>query len=152
MAHLSSFNPSFNPLDKARRHHRLKKGRPLVAGAGEVIANGKLRVELPTVDGDIVTYIASPDMVWRFLLDTSVRPKVRVLEPEEAEEPLTIEEEAEAAALAEEALQSLLPTTPADRIKRAIDAARALDAALNEFVKNRARAATPATSPVAPQF
>jgi hypothetical protein len=54
--------PSFNPLDKPRRHHRMRKGRPLVAGAGEVIANGKPKVELKTVDGDIVSYIAIPTM------------------------------------------------------------------------------------------
>ena len=44
-------------------------------GSGKVIANGKLRVELPTVDGDIVTYVASPDMVWRFTLDTTASPE-----------------------------------------------------------------------------
>jgi|ERR1700722_2957678 hypothetical protein len=75
MKSLASFNQSFNPLDKARRHHRMKKGRPLVAGAGEVIANGKLKVELKTVDGDTVTYIAIPTMSWRFETDTSLRPK-----------------------------------------------------------------------------
>ena len=83
MSHVSSFNPSFNPLDKARRHHRMKKGRPLVTGAGDVFANGKLKVMLKTVDGDTVTYIAIPIMSWRFEPDTSVRPKVviRVMAP-----------------------------------------------------------------------
>jgi hypothetical protein len=76
MGHVSPFNHSFNPVDGARRHHRKRKGRPLVAGAGKVIANGKLRVELETVDGDIVTYIASPDMVWRFTPDVTARPRV----------------------------------------------------------------------------
>ena len=92
MNHLSSFNP----LDKARRHHRMKKGRPLVAGVGRVIANGKLRVELKTVDGDTVSYIAIPTMSWRFEPDTSVRPKAN---------------------------RAPVPATPADRVKLALDAA-----------------------------
>ena len=76
MAYLSSFNQSFNPLDKAKRHHKTHEGRPLVAGAGKVVANGKLRVELSTVDGGTVAYIAVPTMIWRFKLDTTARPKV----------------------------------------------------------------------------
>ena len=95
MTHVSSFNQSFNPVDGAKRHHRLKKGRPLVAGAGEVIANGKLKVELETIDGDIVAYIAAPTMTWRFLPDTSA-PKV---------------------------INRVSPASPADRVKRAIDTA-----------------------------
>lgn len=137
MKSVSLFNRSFNPLGAARRHHKKRNGRPLVAGSGRVIAKGKLGVELPTVDGDIVTYVASPDMVWRFTLDTSARPKVRVLTPEEEEAPLTIEEEEEAAALAEEDLKFLLPTTPVDSIKRSVSAARAVSAARDEFVENR---------------
>jgi hypothetical protein len=96
MKSVPSFNPSFNPLDKARRHHRMKKGRPLVAGAGRVVANGKLRVELRTVDGETVSYIAIPTMSWRFEPDTSVRPKANRVPT---------------------------PASPADRFKRAIDTA-----------------------------
>lgn len=113
MSHVSSFNPSFNPLDKARRHHRMKKGRPLVTGAGEVIANGKLKVMLKTVDGDTVTYIAIPIMSWRFEPDTSVRPKV--------------------------VNRVMAPATPADRVKRALDLA--LDEIVT--LEKRARAASP---------
>ena len=97
MKSVSLFNRSFNPLGAARRHHKKRNGRLLVAGSGRVIAKGKLGVELPTVDGDIVTYVASPDMVWRFTLDTSARPKV--------------------------VNRFVAPATPADRVKRAIDTA-----------------------------
>jgi hypothetical protein len=135
MAHLSSFNPSFNQVDGAKRHHRLKKGRPLVAGAGKVIANGKLRVELPTVDGDTISYLAIPTMTWRFKPDTSA-PKVAKLPAEKRKEKV----EALAEALVKTAIRSILRATPADRVNRA------LDDALDEIATLERRAA----SPVAP--
>ena len=114
MKSLAPFNRSFNPADGVVRHHRKHKGRPLVPGAGKVIANGKLKVELTTIDGETVAYIAKPVMTWRYELDTTVHPKVvnRVV-------------------------------TPADRVKRA------LDAALDEIVslEKRACLASPATTP-----
>ena len=98
MAHVSPFNQSFNPADGVRRHHRKHKGRPLVPGAGKVVANGKLRVELTTIDGEIVAYIAKPVMTWRYELDTTaVRPKV--------------------------VNRASAPVTPGDLVRRALDAA-----------------------------
>ena len=115
MARLSPFNQSFNPADGVRRHHRKHNGRPLVAGAGKVVANGKLKVELTTIDGDTVTYIAVPTMTWRYELDTTAHPKV--------------------------VNRVMAPATPGDRVRRALDAA--LDEIVN--LEKRARAASPAT-------
>jgi hypothetical protein len=73
----------------------MRKGRPLVAGYSRVIANGKLKIELKTVDGNTVVYIAEPVTIWRYKLDKSVRPKVI----------------------------RIVPASPADRVRQALDAA-----------------------------
>jgi hypothetical protein len=67
MPHLSSCYL----VDKARRAYRRVRAKnpalpPLVNGAGKVLANGKLRVVLPTVDGASVVYAAVAVPVWRF--------------------------------------------------------------------------------------
>ena len=63
--------PNLNLLDKARRHYRSERAKDptlpaLIPGGGEVKANGKLRIELPRVDGLVVTYVAHPITEWRF--------------------------------------------------------------------------------------
>jgi hypothetical protein len=63
--------PNCNVIDKARRVYRRARAKnptlpPLVNGAGKVLANGKLRVVLPTVDGASVVYAAVAVPVWRF--------------------------------------------------------------------------------------
>jgi hypothetical protein len=71
---------------------------------------------------------------WRFELDTSA-PKVAKLPAGKRKE----EVEALVEALAKAAIQSILRATPADRVNRALDAAR------DEMVslERRARAASP---------
>ena len=66
--------PNFDLLDKARRHYPGKPakhlGAPaLVAGAGEVKANGKLCIELMRVDGSTIVYLLRPVTEWRFTLE-----------------------------------------------------------------------------------
>jgi hypothetical protein len=62
---------NLNLLDKARRHYRGERVKDptlpaLVPGGGEVKANGRLLIELPRVDGLVVTYSAHPVTEWRF--------------------------------------------------------------------------------------
>ena len=59
MTHLSSFNRSFNPVAKARRHHRhlMRKDPSLasaISGAGMVLPDGSVALALS--DGDIALY------------------------------------------------------------------------------------------------
>jgi hypothetical protein len=65
MAHIENLNL----LDKARRRYRSERAKDsnlpaLVSGGGEVKANGKLRIELPLLDGSIVIFIAAPRVEW----------------------------------------------------------------------------------------
>ena len=66
--------PNFDLLDKARRHYRQEAAKhptapALVAGTGEVKANGKLCIELMHVDGSTIVYSARPVTEWRFTLE-----------------------------------------------------------------------------------
>ena len=97
--------PNFDLLDKARRHYRRETAKypafsALVAGAGEVKANGKLCVELMCVHGSTIVYSAHPVTGWRFTVEPG------------GEKPHVNGKDA--------------PATPAEVVKRALD--MALDA------------------------
>jgi hypothetical protein len=85
MSHVSHLNL----LDKGRRHDRSKRLKnpamsALVPGAGRVIANGALRVELPRVDGSTTVYIAVPRTEWCFEGEASsahAKPRLNVGAP-----------------------------------------------------------------------
>ena len=90
----------FNLLDKARRRYRSDRAKhphvaALVPGGGAVKANGMLRVELPLMDGSVVTYIAAPRVEW-------------VLGFESYETPSRLETEATESDRAKAALDTLL--------------------------------------------
>ena len=56
----------------------------LVPGAGRVIANGALRVELPQVDGSTTVYIAIPRTEWCFEREAPsahAKPRLNVVAP-----------------------------------------------------------------------
>lgn len=74
-----------NLTDKCRRHYRGERRKdpnkpPLVAGAGRVIANGSLKVELLCADGTRPTYVATSTMGWTFTAAPTVR-KLHALSP-----------------------------------------------------------------------
>jgi hypothetical protein len=64
-------------IDKAKRHDKQERIRkpalaPLVAGAGTVMANGRLSVALPRTDGTTTVYSAVPVATWRFYPEAPV--------------------------------------------------------------------------------
>jgi hypothetical protein len=109
--------PNFDLLDKARRHYLRESAKhptapALVAGAGDVKANGKLCIELMRVDGSTIVYSARPVTEWRFTLEQGgVKPHVNSKDA---------------------------PATPAEVVKRALDLA--LDAISD--IERRATRAT----------
>ena len=111
--------PNFDLLDKARRHYRQEAAKhptapALVAGTGEVKANGKLCIELMHVDGSTIVYSARPVTEWRFTLEPGgVKPHVNSKDA---------------------------PATPAEVVKHALD--MALDA-ISDIERRATRAAEP---------
>jgi hypothetical protein len=71
--------PNFDLLAKARRRYRKEAAKnedapALVAGAGEIRANGKLLVLLPRVDGTTIAFSAVPRVEWCFTLESAKHP------------------------------------------------------------------------------
>jgi hypothetical protein len=62
----------FNLIGNAKRHHRRARRKDptlpaYVNGAGKVVANGSLTIELPLEDGSTISYSARPATQWRFV-------------------------------------------------------------------------------------
>jgi hypothetical protein len=118
--------PNFDLLDKARRHYgreaaKCRAAPALVAGAGEVKANGKLCIELKRVDGSSIVYSASPVTEWRFTLEPGgVKPHANGKDA---------------------------ATTPAEVVKHALD--MALDA-ISDIERRAVRATEPKPDSVNP--
>jgi hypothetical protein len=69
-----------NLLDKCKRRYRGERRKnpempALVDGAGRVIANGALKVELLCIDGSRPTYVATPVTSWTFKAAPTIRTR-----------------------------------------------------------------------------
>ena len=81
MAHIQNLNL----LDKAKRHHKRARAKDptlsAYAGGGRVVANGLLKVELPLVDGTMITFSARPAVEWRFIQEPGLKNAPAKLSP-----------------------------------------------------------------------
>jgi hypothetical protein len=78
--------PKPNLFNKGRRHHRQQMAiysdlPALVPGAGEILANGHLRVAFPAVDGSTIVYGVTTEVIYRFHREPLCEPAKAVAAP-----------------------------------------------------------------------